>query len=147
MCIALVETCSRGTPRPFDVQVKGGGPMEKHASLIFPLWRISTTIRATYIQPFFAGWSQKDNPILTQTDISDISYNLWLSSMNILHFSWLRPNIYIYIYIYIPTIPNPLLIYICIYIYIYPGYIPLYLHYAHYISSMVGETTITTELL
>lgn len=52
MCIALVETCSRGNPRPFDVQVKGGGPMEKHASLKFPFWRISTTIRATYIQPF-----------------------------------------------------------------------------------------------
>ena len=101
-------------------------------------WRVEVPWKNMHHYPtVFAGWSQKDHPILTQIDISDISYNSWLSSMKIPHFSWLRPNIS-------PWSRIPYCIYMYIYIYIL-GTSPLYLHYAHYIS-MVGETTITTQL-
>ena len=112
-------------------------------------WRVEVPWKNMHHYPtVFAGWSQKDHPILTQIDISDISYNSWLSSMKIPHFSWLRPNIS-------PWSRIPYCIYM--YIYIYPGYIPiifalcpLYLngwwnHYYNPIAAFLGNSLITSD--
>ena len=84
-------------------------------------WRVEVPWKNMHHYPtVFAGWSQKDHPILTQIDISDISYNSWLSSMKIPHFSWLRPNISPW-----SRIPY------CIYMYIYISWV-----HPHYVCTM-----------